>query len=204
MMTKPFWLILAAVLVWGLLHSFLASLKVKTLIRQWVGPEADRWYRIIYNLISIITLLPILTILIFLPDQLIYRIHYPWVLLTLAIQLSAGIILIVGVRQTGIFSFLGLRQVVYPVDDSPVHMVTTGLYKYVRHPLYSGGLVIIWLTPYMTWNLLAVNLGITIYILIGAYFEERKLEVEYGPKYVEYCHRTPMLIPGLHILFRKN
>lgn len=203
-MTLPFGLILVAILAWGLLHSFLASLKVRTQIRQWVGPEADRWYRILYNLVSIITFLPILALLIILPDQLIYRIHYPWVLLSLAIQLASVIILIAGVRQTGIFSFLGLQQMVYPVDNSPAHLVTTGLYKYVRHPLYSGGLVIIWLMPYMTWNLLAVNLGITIYILIGAYFEERKLVVEYGAQYVEYRRQTPMLIPGLHILFRKN
>jgi protein-S-isoprenylcysteine O-methyltransferase Ste14 len=204
MMTQPFWLILVAILVWGLLHSFLASLKAKSLIRQRVSPEADRWYRIIYNLISIITLLPILTILIILPDQPIYHIHSPWVMLSLAIQLLAIIILIAGVKQTGLFSFLGFQQMLYPVDDAPRQMVTTGLYKYVRHPLYSGGLVIIWLMPYMTWNLLAVNMGITIYILIGAFFEERKLVVEYGLKYVEYRHRTPMLIPGLHILFRKN
>jgi protein-S-isoprenylcysteine O-methyltransferase Ste14 len=204
MMTQPFWLTMVAVLAWGLLHSFLASLKVKAQVRQWIGPEADRWYRIIYNLTSIITFLPILILPITQPAKLIYHIHFPWVVLTLAIQLSALVILVAGVKQTGVFSFLGLQQMLYAVDDSPPHLVITGLYKYVRHPLYTAGLVIIWLIPYITWDLLAVNLGITIYILMGAFFEERKLVVEYGRKYAEYRHRTPMLIPCLHIPFRKN
>jgi protein-S-isoprenylcysteine O-methyltransferase Ste14 len=204
MMTLPFWLILMAVLAWGLLHSFLASVKLKTRVRQWIGSHADRWYRISYNFISIITFLPILTLLIILPDKVIYRIHLPWVIFSSVIQLSALVILMVGVQQTGVFSFLGLRQLLYPLDDSPPHLVMTGLYKYVRHPLYTAGLAIIWLVPYITWNLLGLNLGITIYILIGAFFEERKLMIEYGPKYADYRRQTPMLIPGLHFRVQKN
>jgi protein-S-isoprenylcysteine O-methyltransferase Ste14 len=204
MMTQPFWLILVAILAWGLLHSFLASLQVKAKVRHWVGHEADRWYRILYNFISIITLLPILILPITQPDKPINYIHFPWVVLTSAIQLFALVILLAGLQQTGVFSFLGLQQMLYPVDNTPPRLVTTGLYKYIRHPLYTAGLMIIWLLPYMTWNLLAVNLGITIYIMIGAFFEERKLVVEYGSEYVEYRRQTPMLIPGLQILFRKN
>jgi protein-S-isoprenylcysteine O-methyltransferase Ste14 len=37
----------------------------------------------------------------------------------------------------------------------------------------------------------------TLYILIGAYFEERKLLREFGAAYVEYKKKTAMLIPGL-------
>jgi protein-S-isoprenylcysteine O-methyltransferase Ste14 len=203
MMTQSFWIIMIAVLAWGLLHSFLASLKVKLQLHQKIGAGADRWYRIVYNLISIITFLPILTLLVILPEKVIYRIHYPWLILSSALQLLALVILVVGIKQTGVFSFLGLNQLLYPVDDSPPHLVTTGLYKCVRHPLYTAGLAIIWLTPLITWNLLALNFGITLYILIGAYFEERKLLTEYGSEYAEYRHHTPMLIPCLHISTRK-
>jgi len=78
-------------------------------------------------------------------------------------------------------------------------MVTNGLYRYVRHPLYTAGLVIIWLIPLMTYNLLALILGLTIYIFVGAYFEERKLLLEFGDVYAEYRQRTPMLVPRIRI-----
>jgi protein-S-isoprenylcysteine O-methyltransferase Ste14 len=42
-----------------------------------------------------------------------------------------------------------------------------------------------------------LHVGVTIYIFIGAYFEERKLLREYGEVYAEYKSRTPMLIPWL-------
>jgi protein-S-isoprenylcysteine O-methyltransferase Ste14 len=67
----------------------------------------------------------------------------------------------------------------------------------VRHPLYTAGLAFIWFTPLMTVNLLVLNIGLTVYIVIGAYFEERKLLREFGPAYAEYQRRTPMLVPGL-------
>lgn len=54
----------------------------------------------------------------------------------------------------------------------------------------------------MTCNLLALNLGLTAYVLIGAYFEERKLVSEFGEGYAEYRRRTPMLMPGLRFPHR--
>jgi len=196
-MTISFWLILAAVIAYGLLHSLLASLKTKAQARHWFGPSTDRWFRLAYNLIAILTLLPILLLPILLIDQEIYVIRYPWVILTLILQTLAVIIAIVGLRQTGITSFIGLRQLLLPEDTSPPRLVTSGLYRYVRHPIYTAGLVFISLIPILTWNLLALNIGLTAYIFIGAYFEERKLLLEFGEPYAEYCLHTPMLIPGL-------
>jgi len=56
----------------------------------------------------------------------------------------------------------------------------------------------------MTWNLLALIIGLTTYIIIGAYFEERKLLNEFGDAYAEYRQHTPMLIPGLRLPSRKQ
>jgi protein-S-isoprenylcysteine O-methyltransferase Ste14 len=198
-MTYSFWIILLAVFSYGLLHSILASSRVKAQAHRSFGPQTEHWYRLAYNFIAIITLLPILLLPILLIDEQIYRIPLPWVILTLALQLVAIVILVLGVRQTGTTSFIGLSQLLLPEDTSPPRLVTDGLYRYVRHPLYTCGLVIIWLTPIMTWNLLALIIGLTGYILIGAYFEERKLLLEFGDAYAEYRQRTPMLVPGLRI-----
>jgi protein-S-isoprenylcysteine O-methyltransferase Ste14 len=56
----------------------------------------------------------------------------------------------------------------------------------------------------MAWNLLALNLGLTAYILIGAYFEERKLMLEFGESYAEYREHTPMHIPGLKLIHKTH
>lgn len=198
-MTISFWLILFAVLSYGLLHTLLASEKVKDLTRKWFGSKTDQVYRLAYNFIAVITLLPILLLPVLLIDKEIYRIPFPWILLTIAIQLLAVVALLAGLKQTGITSFIGLRQLLLPEDTSPPRLVTDGLYRFVRHPLYTAGLVIIWLIPIMTYNLLALNLGLTVYIIVGAYFEEQKLLQVFGTEYIEYRRKTPMFIPVLRL-----
>ena len=47
----------------------------------------------------------------------------------------------------------------------------------------------------MTVNLLLLNLGLTIYLVVGAIYEERKLVREFRDEYVRYQERVPMLIP---------
>ncbi len=189
------WVILA-VAVYGVIHSLLASLEAKALAERWFGPEGHRLYRLFFNSMAVLTFAPVLLLAWRLPDVVIYRIPLPWVLLTLAVQALAVIGLVVGVGQTGAADFLGLAQL--RGGAAPPHrMVSNGLYRWVRHPLYTCGLAFIWLSPQMSWNLLGLNLGVTAYLVIGALFEERKLLREFGPAYAEYRRRTPMLLPGL-------
>lgn len=49
----------------------------------------------------------------------------------------------------------------------------------------------------MTVNRLALLVVFMLYILIGAWFEERKLLKDFGPVYTEYKARVPMLIPKI-------
>ncbi|MFN7037866.1 MAG: methyltransferase family protein, partial [Bellilinea sp.] len=74
---------------------------------------------------------------------------------------------------------------------------TWGLYRWVRHPLYTCSLLFLWLMPVMSWNLLALNLGVTLYFIIGSRFEEDKLLDEFGEAYAEYRRRTPAFLPRL-------
>jgi len=188
-------LIILAVLLYSLLHSLLASLSVKALARRWFGPAADRFYRLGYNLIAALSLLPVLALPALLPDRTLYIIPYPWILLTTAIQGLAVLGLIVGLLQTGPWSFFGLQQLSRPQDVISQKLFIHGLYRWVRHPLYTTGLLLIWLTPVMTVNLLTLIVGLSLYLVIGARVEERKLILEFGQTYREYQKRTPMLIP---------
>ncbi len=201
-MTSSFWVILLAILVYGLVHSLLASLQVKSRTRRRFGKTADRWFRLLYNLIAVVTLLPVLLLPVLLIDRHLYAIHFPWVILTIILQLAALAALGVGLWQTGPAAFFGLAQL-FNLPARPANLVTGGLYRWVRHPLYTAGLVFIWLTPVMTWNLLALVIGASLYILIGIAFEERKLRQEFGEAYVRYRQVTPMLIPGLKLPPRK-
>ncbi len=83
------------------------------------------------------------------------------------------------------------------METAQGHLVITGVYRHVRHPLYSAGIVFIWLLPVMTVNVLAINIALTLYVLVGAYFEERKLRSKFGQEYIDYAAVTPMFIPFL-------
>jgi protein-S-isoprenylcysteine O-methyltransferase Ste14 len=191
-------LILLACALYGLVHSWLASLQAKDLARKLLGVNImERFYRLAYNIFAVFSFLPLLALPVWLPDQPLYRIPFPWLILTLAIQGLAALILFIGLLQTGPLDFAGLRQLIGPVGDRPEELVTGGLYRYVRHPLYTAGIVFIWFSPQMSVNLAALFLGLSAYLVIGALFEERKLVRQYGQAYLDYRRKTPMLIPGM-------
>jgi len=194
-------LVFLAMGVYGVVHSLLASLGVKARARQWWGVSADRGYRLFYNLFAGISFLPVLALVWRLPDRVIYAIPFPWVILALVGQGLAGVALLVALRQTGVWTFLGLWQWVHAPgaavteNGNAAELLVRGMYRWVRHPLYTAGLVLIWLLPVMTLNVLALNIGLTVYIVVGAWFEERKLVRQFGQAYVIYQRQTPMLIP---------
>jgi methanethiol S-methyltransferase len=196
-----FWLVFA-VLIWGVIHSLTASLGAKEWVRRTLGDTGMRYFRLAYNVFSIISFAPILWLMVVLPDRVLYQIPAPWIFLSLAGQFAAVVLLVVGVLQTDPLSFVGLRQL-YEGEKRSSQLVTRGLYRWVRHPLYTAGLLFIWLTPVMTQNTLVVIIAASVYIVVGAFYEERKLEREFGAAYSEYKSKTPMLIPGLHFGWNK-
>lgn len=195
-MSAGFGWILLAVLVYGVSHSILASLGFKALARQWLGERGMRYYRLGFNGLAGLSLLVVLYLVARLPDAPLYIIPLPWVVVTGAIQGVCGVCFLLALSHTGARDFLGLDVLLHPAQPTvPQRLATAGFYRWVRHPLYFFGLVILWLTPVMTWNILAFSLSATAYIIIGALVEERKLLVEFGAAYAEYQRRTPFLIP---------
>jgi protein-S-isoprenylcysteine O-methyltransferase Ste14 len=180
-------------LLWGLIHSLIASLAFKSFLTKLLGKPLMRGYRLFYNIFSVISFLPILYLVAILPDVRLYSVPAPWSYLMLLGQGVSAVFMIVGVLQTDTFYFVGLRQLFE--QEKPAKFVTNGLYRLVRHPLYTAGLLFLWLSPQVTVNSFTMVVAATIYILIGAYFEERKLLREFGEIYAEYKSRTSMLIP---------
>jgi protein-S-isoprenylcysteine O-methyltransferase Ste14 len=187
---------LLAVVAYGALHSLLASLWAKKLARRSLGC-ATRGYRLAYNVVALITLLPVLAVPALDPGPELYRLRPPWVALTIAGQALALVALAVGLLQTDPWHFLGLRQLKANESEATPRLVVGGLYRWVRHPLYTAGLAFIWLSPVMTTSLLALNLALTAYIYVGSVFEERRLVAEFGQAYLEYARKVPRLIPRI-------
>jgi methanethiol S-methyltransferase len=196
-----FWLIFTIVL-WGLLHSLLASLGFKNFLRRVLGDGFMKFYRLLYNLLAVISIAPVLYLMVSLPNKILYQIPIPWKYLMLSGEGVSALLLFVAVLQTDIFSFAGLRQLIEEKQSG--NLVTTGIYRFVRHPLYTFSLLILWLSPSMTMNSLIVYSALTIYVLVGIVFEERKLLQEFGKEYADYKSTTPMLLPGLKWSGNKN
>jgi len=84
--------------------------------------------------------------------------------------------------------------------DPPKELVISGLYNYVRNPMYVGVYLalighFLW---FGFWSLLvyAVVVGIAFNIFIISY-EEPNLEKRFGAAYEDYCKRVPRWIPKL-------
>ena len=92
----------------------------------------------------------------------------------------------------------GLKQVWATSQGSELRRPefrTPGIYRYVRHPIYLGWLLILWSAPVMTITHLVLAAGMTMYMLAGIQLEERDLAAEL-PEYEQYKRKVPMLLPS--------
>lgn len=77
------------------------------------------------------------------------------------------------------------------------HLVKTGIYRYIRHPQYTGFFMIT-LGVMMTW--VTIPLLLLYCLLLSLYYalarrEEKDMEAEFGNEYIEYKKKTKMFIP---------
>lgn len=187
--------IILALAVWGVVHSVTASHFFKDMVRGMVGVSGMRLYRLGYNVFSVVSFAPILYLVWTLPKQPLYDVPVPWRYAMMGGQAVSLLLLFAAFLQTDALSFVGLSQLFGAGEQAPGQLVTRGLYRVVRHPLYTFSMAFLWLSPSVSQNSFALYLGVTLYFVIGAYFEERKLLRDFGDAYAEYKRRTPMLIP---------
>jgi protein-S-isoprenylcysteine O-methyltransferase Ste14 len=182
---------------WAGVHSFLASLRVKRRARQAFGAGVDRWYRAGYVLFALASFAPIPLLLLELRGRTLYIVPAPWRWLMVLVQLAGAAGAAVAILQTGAFRFVGLEQMLAGQPEEGEPLQVRGLYCYVRHPGYFFSLLVIWFTPLMTVNLLALYLLFTLYFYVGSMHEESRLVAEFGEAYTEYQRHVPRLIPRL-------
>ena len=98
------------------------------------------------------------------------------------------------------FELFGLAQgwrSMRGAQETAPHFKEPFLYKFVRHPIYTGLLLGLWATPDMTGSHLLLAAGFSVYIWIGLRHEERDLVAAFGEVYVSYQRRVGAVIPGV-------
>lgn len=177
------------------LHSLLASLWVKNFI-------ASRWpglmpaYRLIYNVLSVVLLLPLIWLMQQNPGPVIWQWQGNWSLLMNGLMLAAIGGFFWSLRSYDNMVFLGWSQWKnhHLGSEDPEQLHISTLHRFVRHPWYFFILVILWTQDMHLAKLVTYSL-ITLYLVIGSHLEERKLMEFYGDAYKQYCQGVPGLIP---------
>lgn len=83
-------------------------------------------------------------------------------------------------------------------DPTSGGLVTTGPYRFIRHPIYTAALLFGWTGVLSNWSPRAAGLGVllTVGALVRMLCEER-LVVERYPEYREYSRTTKRVVPFL-------
>lgn len=95
------------------------------------------------------------------------------------------------------FDLFGLRQIwlnLWGQTYTSLKFRTPGMYRYIRHPLYLGWLLVFWSAPRMTSAHLFFAVVTSAYIFIAIQFEERDLVRMHG-EYQQYRQQVPMIVP---------
>src|SRR5262249_14843275 len=76
---------------------------------------------------------------------------------------------------------------------------TRGPYAFVRHPIYFGWILIVFLAPWMNGTRLVFATVSTFYLAIAVPLEERELVRMYGSTYSDYKRRVRWrMMPGVY------
>jgi len=151
-----------------------------------------RYYRIFYNIISIIGLLGILIFMALIPTEWLWARNTLTRFIGMMLATYGVIYMRLAFRQYSMKEFLGFK-----ISSNSKELKTEGQLQYVRHPIYFATLLIVlgyfFFSPSIT-NLITFTCTL-VYIIIGAKLEENKLEIEFGEAYKSYKSQVPMLIP---------
>jgi protein-S-isoprenylcysteine O-methyltransferase Ste14 len=188
-------------LAWCGLHSVLISIPVTNALERLLGVNF-RFYRLIYNLISIVTLIAPVSVslsvqrsetALFAWSGMFEMVRYLLIATALFLFVSGG-------KHYDIRYFLGISQVCtrrtsHLLNDHNVFTVS-GISAIIRHPWYLGGILMIWSLPEEFFTSTVITAAILSgYFLVGTILEERKLVKHFGETYRAYQQDVSMLFP---------
>lgn len=184
-------------IIFCVLHSVLISLP----LAAWLGrlrPGWEHYERLVYNAVALITLIPPICFSFTLSGDPLFSWDGSLRLVQLGLGVSAVFLFIGGSRQYDTSRFMGFRQLREKTGDEPLtgidQFATDGVLKLIRHPWYSGGMMIVWARD-LSSPVLVTNLIISLYFVVGAVLEERRMVQKLGAVYERYQRQVPMFFP---------
>ena len=178
--------------LFALMHSVLAIPSLKKLIAA-RSSHLRRFYRLYYNIMSLALLGWVMSA--YGNTPVLYVVPGVWSLVLYCVQLAFLVVLCVCVCQTGAAEFLGISGT--PDGVKTHRLVTSGLYRVVRHPLYLFSILFFVSNPVITVRWLLLTAVSTVYFIAGALIEEKRLGEEFGEEYRAYQRSVPFLLPRL-------
>lgn len=188
MWTKLF-LLAAAWLIYGLIHSALATSVVKAFCYKTLS-ISEKLYRILYNMIALFSIIPLIYFGFLIIDQLIFEPNFYSNILGVLFMISGLILMILIIKKY-------FKQMSGVAENSNQELHINGLHQYVRHPLYLGTFLLliglVFFRPQV--NVLTSTIAIMMYTIFAIRWEEQKLLLNFGETYKFYCASTPRIIP---------
>jgi protein-S-isoprenylcysteine O-methyltransferase Ste14 len=184
-------------ILWCTLHSALISTTVTDSAKTKLGDDF-RFYRLFYNAVSLVTLIPLVYYFHTLSESPVFRWEGPLGIVQVFLLAVSVYLFVAGGKHYSWARFLGISQIKAgragrSLADSSTFVVS-GIHRIIRHPCYLGGILIVWAQD-MSASTILINMVISVYFMIGAVLEERKLVIEFGEKYREYQRSVSMLFP---------
>lgn len=183
-------------LIFALIHSFMASNRCK----QWFEKEGmnPHQYRIGYSILSLLLTCLWVFFIYHLPDTALY--HHNGIIMwgLIALQFTGALVIALSLRHVDSAAFIGLK----PFPDHIEPFREEGIYRHMRHPMYSGIMLVMLASPTQSMNSLNLTLVVCLYFVAGSLFEERRM-LHQHPEYDPYRKRVPAFIPW-RSLFRRR
>ncbi|MEJ2286740.1 MAG: NnrU family protein [Desulfobacterales bacterium] len=184
-------------IAWCTLHSAMISISITGYFKKFLGSKYC-FYRLFFNTIAIITLIPVALFAYSIRTQAIFR-WSGYLRLGQVLLLGAAVLLFyLGTRHYDVRQLIGIKQIRERTSNMAItdtgQLDTSGVLGITRHPWYLATMLLIWARQ-MDISAIIVNVIFTAYLIVGTYLEEKKLAGEFGENYRNYQKKVPMLIP---------
>jgi protein-S-isoprenylcysteine O-methyltransferase Ste14 len=81
-------------------------------------------------------------------------------------------------------------------------MISSGPYKFIRHPMYASALVIIWsgILGHLSLITFLIGVVVSVVIFLRIITEEKYLRANY-PSYKDYSNKTKLILPYIFLRY---
>lgn len=204
-----------ATAAFGVLHSVMADHRLKDAAeRAWGTRRRNAFYRPIYNIVSVTSLLGLIVLIRRQPSRTLYHVRGPAALALRGGQAAGLGVLAAAAWKTGPLKFAGVPSLLAwilrkrdvprpPAGQGPDRFAdgsvkATGPFQHLRQPANMAMIPLLCLQPKMTSRFAAFCAVTAAYAIVGSIHSDRVLREEYGSAYDDYRRKVPMLVPKLN------